>query len=217
MSIFGALLSPAVMIATSAICAIIAGQKSSRAFYLFKPLTTVMIILYGLLALESLNDRRGIAVIIGLLFSLLGDTLLMFPRAFVAGLASFLVTHLLYSLAFFSGFSTGGLVFIALPLVIYGFIMLLLLWSKLGTLKVPVMLYILAILFMTYQAGERWLELRDLASLLAFSGTLLFALSDSLLAFDRFRQRLEYAQSWVLSTYYAAQWLIALSLFLRFR
>ena len=70
MSIFGALLSPAVMIATSAICAIIAGQKSSRAFYLFKPLTTVMIILYGLLALESLNDRRGIAVIIGLLFSL---------------------------------------------------------------------------------------------------------------------------------------------------
>ncbi len=217
MSIFGAIASPAFIILTSAVCAILAGRQAKRAFYFFKPLTTVLIILYAARALESLEDRRGLLVLLGLLFSLLGDSLLMFPKRFLLGLVSFLLTHLAYTAAFYTGFTSSGLMFLVLPLAIYGLIVLGLLWRDLAALKLPVIVYMLAILFMAYQAGERYLALRDIASLLAFVGTLVFAMSDSLLAFDKFKRSFKLAQPLVLSSYYVAQWLIALSLYLRFR
>ena len=46
---------------------------------------------------------------------------------------------------------------------------------------------------------------------LAFSGAVLFVISDSLLALDRFAARAKSRQTLVLSSYFAAQWLIAVS------
>jgi uncharacterized membrane protein YhhN len=48
-------------------------------------------------------------------------------------------------------------------------------------------------------------------SLLAMMGAILFILSDSALAVDRFKGRFRGAQALILSTYFTAQWLIALS------
>jgi len=49
------------------------------------------------------------------------------------------------------------------------------------------------------------------AALLAAAGAVLFVLSDSALAWSRFRQPFAAAQLAVLGTYLPAQWLIALS------
>jgi uncharacterized membrane protein YhhN len=52
---------------------------------------------------------------------------------------------------------------------------------------------------------------RTLGALSAALGALLFVASDSLLAFNRFVGKFAAASALVLGTYYAAQWLIALS------
>ena len=46
---------------------------------------------------------------------------------------------------------------------------------------------------------------------IAFLGAVLFVISDSVLALDRFRGEFGAARALTLSTYYAAQWLIASS------
>jgi uncharacterized membrane protein YhhN len=207
---------PALIIACAAFLTIWAeytGQR--RAFVFFKPLTTILILIYAILAIEGSFDKRGLLIIFALLASLAGDSFLLSPKYFLAGLVSFLVAHLSYTASFFTGLSSRGLVSIALPLLLIALLMVFILWQGLGKLKGPVIIYVLAICAMVYQAGERWLELNTLSTLLTFIGALLFMLSDALLALNRFRQTFQLAQAGILATYYAAQWLIALSLHLR--
>jgi uncharacterized membrane protein YhhN len=54
-------------------------------------------------------------------------------------------------------------------------------------------------------------RLRDASALLAGAGAALFVASDALLAWDRFRAPFHASRAAVLSTYFLAQWLIALS------
>ena len=89
--------------------------------------------------------------------------------------------------------------------------MLRLLWPHLGKLKAPVSVYVAAILLMAWQALNRWVATGDAGSGLALAGALLFVASDSALAWNRFRGEFKSAQAVVLVTYFAAQWLIALS------
>ena len=99
----------------------------------------------------------------------------------------------------------------AVILVLYGTLMLRLLWPHLGKLKAPVSVYVAAILLMVWQALNRWMATGDAGSALALAGALLFVASDSALAWNRFKAEFKSAQVVVLGTYFAAQWLIALS------
>jgi uncharacterized membrane protein YhhN len=84
------------------------------------------------------------------------------------------------------------------------------LWPLLGDRRLPVLVYMLAIVTMAWQAA-RWSGLHTAAAGLAAAGSALFVLSDSVLAWNRFARPFRAAQAVVLSTYFAAQWLIALS------
>jgi uncharacterized membrane protein YhhN len=68
---------------------------------------------------------------------------------------------------------------------------------------------------MSGQAGARALARRGTpqaaAARWALGGALLFMLSDTLLAWDRFRGPLPLAPLWILATYYPALWGIARS------
>jgi uncharacterized membrane protein YhhN len=141
----------------------------------------------------------------------------MLPKdRFIAGLFSFLVAHLFYIAAFTldGGHSLSPLA--ALPLLLYGLVMLGLLSPHLGKMRVPVMAYMLVILLMLWQASNRWLMSEIEGSGLAFAGAALFALSDSILALARFRKPWRSAQFLILVSYFSAQWLIALSALFRF-
>jgi uncharacterized membrane protein YhhN len=204
----------AASVSVSALLTIRAEYKGSRRqVYVFKPLTVVLVILIALqnkfAAAPPLYKQLVVA---GLVCSLAGDVFLMLPRErFVAGLACFLVAHVCYIAAFAAG---GGRTFSWLGagvLALYGALMLRLLWPRLGKLKAPVSVYVAAILLMAWQALNRWMMVGDAGSASAFAGAVLFVVSDSALAWNRFRAEFKSAQGFVLGTYFAAQLLIALS------
>lgn len=202
-----------LLAAASALLAVRAEYKGPRRrVYLFKPLTVVLIILVALRADSPAPAAYKSLIVVGLLFSLAGDVFLMLPRdRFVQGLASFLVAHVCYAAAFTADGGRAVSVWAGAALLAYGALMLGLLWPRLGRLRGPVAAYVLVILLMAWQAANRYLNAGPAGSGLAAAGAWLFVVSDSLLAWNRFRGGFRAAQGSVLGTYFAAQWLIALS------
>ena len=198
----------------SAVLAILSAyQKRRQTHYIFKPLAVVLIILIALQPGHPTSAFYRQAIIVGLILSLAGDIFLMLPsdRFFIPGLVSFLCAHVFY-VAAFTRESGGALSFWTLvPFLLYGCLMLRVLWPHLGKLKLPVLIYVAAILAMGWTAAGRRLLTEQSGSLLAFLGALFFIASDSVLALDKFRRPFRSAQLLILSTYFMAQWLIALS------
>ncbi|MCB9421405.1 MAG: lysoplasmalogenase [Ardenticatenaceae bacterium] len=187
-------------------------QPKRTLVYIFKPLTTLLIIWMALTGPTAAPLLYKWLIIIGLVFCLGGDIFLMLPaKYFIAGLVSFLIGHLVYIVAFVSdsGFHPAPIWLILLAA--YGFIFYRILAPGLAKMRVPVIAYILTILTMAWQAWGRWSALPAAGTLLAAVGAALFVASDSFLAYDRFRQKFAMARVVVLSTYWAAQWLIAYS------
>jgi iron(III) transport system permease protein len=91
-----------VAVAISAFIHIRAEYRGPRRnVYIFKPLTTSLIILTALLLPDAVPAPYKWLIIAGLLFSLGGDVFLMLPQdRFVFGLVSFLIAHLFYIAAF---------------------------------------------------------------------------------------------------------------------
>jgi uncharacterized membrane protein YhhN len=208
-----AILVLSICAAATAVACISADERGQRTrVYLCKPLVLFWILAVAALAPPTTSDAYRNLILMGLCFSLAGDVFLMLPSdRFVAGLSSFLVAHLLYIAAFAGGVSAPAWGVLA-ALCVFAVPMYGLLLPQLGGLRVPVALYITAIVGMAWQASARWLESGDLGALLACAGALLFVVSDAALAWNRFRGGFRHAQTLVLGSYFPAQWLIALSL-----
>ena len=184
---------------------------NKRMEYIFKPLTMVWALLLAILAEDPLSNTYQVLIVLGLLSSMAGDVMLIMPDRFVEGLVCFLVAHLLYIAAFtLEGDGTAPLWYI-IPFLAFGGFVLRRLWPYLENMRVPVIIYTSAILLMAWQAANRWLEVGGQPAMLALIGAYLFLASDTALAFERFRGTWRSAPFWVLSLYFAAQWLIALS------
>lgn len=122
----------------------------------------------------------------GLVVCAAGDVLLVFPSLFLAGVAVFLLAHLLYTAAFLSRTRRLRL-WRALPFLAWGGAAYAFLAPVLGALLLPVGVYVLAICVMMWRAAacvgatgarrEEWWTL---------AGALLFGLSDTVLALHRF-------------------------------
>jgi len=80
-----------------------------------------------------------------------------------------------------------------------------------GTMTLPVIVYIIIITAMAWQAIERWGIAHTPNAGLAAVGAILFVVSDAILAYDRFVKPFQFARVLVLATYYLAQWGIAMS------
>jgi uncharacterized membrane protein YhhN len=179
--------------------------------FVFKPLTTVLVML---IAWRRTGPMRP-WVLAGLAASLGGDVALLWPdRGFVPGLLAFLVAHLCYLVAF-----TREAPFVrAAPaaFALYGVVaatLLAVLWPGVpAPLRVPVLAYVVCLAGMAAQAAARAHALRAPLAWRAAWGGGLFVASDALLAFDRFNAPLPAASLLVLATYWAAQGCIAASL-----
>lgn len=192
---------------------ILADYRGARPLtYIAKPLTTTLILLIAFSAPLPVDGFYQWAIVFGLIFSLAGDIFLMLPSdRFVAGLASFLVTHLCYSVAFVQMVGPPYWTVWVLPIVSFALAVYLLLRPNLGRLHVPVVIYMLAILAMAWLGVTMAQQRGALWAIAAGVGSLLFVVSDATLALNRFRGPLHHAQLLVLSTYYVGQWLIASS------
>ncbi|HEY8153241.1 MAG TPA: lysoplasmalogenase [Myxococcota bacterium] len=182
--------------------------------YAAKPLATLLILALAALAPAGTDPQVARWIVAGLVFSLAGDVLLMLPSdRFAAGLASFLIAHLCYIAAFTSEAGVQLAPLWLAPLLVAVWLVYRRLAPGLGELRIPVIVYIGVIVVMAWQALARCAVVPGAGPPLAAAGALLFATSDSALALARFQGPFPGSQALVYASYFAAQWLIALSLY----
>ena len=200
--------------AVSALLAILSEERRAgrhAAFYMLKPLTTLLVLGAVVFAPDADPAYRN-WIFAGLLLSTCGDIALMRSGnlAFMAGLSSFLVAHGLFVWAFLlDGFATPPL-WCALPIALSAVFFVWVL-PRTGELKIPVIVYAAALVGMMLAAASRAEVRDDLSGWLAVAGALLFLLSDSSLAVRQFNGAYPRAQALILSTYWLAVGLIGAS------
>lgn len=178
----------------------------------FKPLAMVLAI--ALVLPRARGDARGFHLVLaaGLAWSLVGDVMLMLDGLFIPGLVAFLIAHLCYIALFRQG--VGWLprpAALAVTLGIGAAMYAVLFPGLNAVLKGAVAAYVVVIGTMAAQAIGRAAVVRDPKSVAVAAGAVLFMVSDSLLALNKFWLPLPLAQFWVLATYYLAQILIAVN------
>jgi uncharacterized membrane protein YhhN len=183
--------------------------------FIFKPLIVPAIALHFLLVSRGSSTFIRKRVLAALFFSWAGDVMLLFEDRgsafFMAGLGSFLLAHVFYILVFFKlrgGERSAGASWLILPVAAYYALLMALLTPYLGTLEWPVRIYGLVICLMLLLALQLYFRDRRPANLQIAAGALLFVISDSLLALNKFYRPFEMAGLLVMLTYAFAQWLI---------
>lgn len=163
-------------------------------------------------ALDAHRSGYGQLLLAALLLGWLGDALLLSrqPRAFLAGLAAFLLSHLCFALAFLSGpLSATALGLAAALALAFGAGVQRWLGPHLTAgFRWPVRAYVAVILLMCVAAAGHAAAAGRWAVLV---GALLFALSDLAVARDRFVKASFVNKLWGWPTYFAAQLLLAWS------
>jgi uncharacterized membrane protein YhhN len=96
----------------------------------------------------------------------------------------------------------------AFPIILAGTGLVTILYPLLGALRIPVMIYALAITLMALTALFRYGRTNSTSFLLIFIGAVLFMVSDSLLAINKFHHAFSAAGALVMLTYSVAQFLI---------
>jgi uncharacterized membrane protein YhhN len=133
---------------------------------------------------------------------------------FIFGLLAFLLGHICYVVALNNQAPFMNLwgIFVILALAVY----MLWLYPNLAgslkakgksSLKIPVLVYSLVISLMVFSAIMTWARpgWPDLAALTVSLGAVLFYISDSILAWDRFVNPLSHARLKVMATYHLGQ------------
>jgi len=176
-----------------------------RVEYVCKPGTlTALVLAAVLLDPAAGSDTRRSWFVAALIFSLIGDVLLMLPREqFVGGLVAFLVAHMCYIAGFWTEEPTT-LAFVAVAIIVA-----LAFWTLARrivpgvrrtepALVAPVVGYMVVIgvmLAIAIATGNLW----------AGVGAALFAGSDSMIAWNRFVHEFRGAGLWIMVTYHLGQ------------
>ncbi|MBT3478260.1 MAG: lysoplasmalogenase [Candidatus Marinimicrobia bacterium] len=181
---------------------------------IFKPLTMLLII--SILFHTTISfEGYGLYILLGLVFSLLGDIMLLKPwYKFELGLGAFLIGHIFYIIGFTSINGFNDDILPLLPFVAFVIWLYRNIKPNLGRDKIPVIVYMLVILVMVWQGTNVWVASLPQFGIYIALGSFIFCVSDSLLAYGRFKGAIKYGNTLVLSSYYIAQTLIAYSAYL---
>lgn len=186
-----------------------------KAEFILKPLICIWLIAFFIYQTKEISDSLKKWVIIALVFSWIGDILLMFqpdqPVFFLAGLVSFLLAHISYILFFHFTRLRERITsrwYLMLFVVVYYTVLIMQLGPYLGDFGIPVRVYGIAISFMLMFAMHMLFLKNKRAGLAMVVGAALFVLSDSILAFNKFYQSFESAGVFIMLTYGMAQFFI---------
>lgn len=199
-------------------------QINHLLIYFTKPLLVSLLAIFFLIETKADSGKFRNLVLAALIFSVLGDTFLMFveqnpekPYFFILGLGSFLIAHLFYMAAFLTYPSKKEGYIKRKPQMAIPFLIFLLSFNSYLypavplALKVPVILYSLAIVAMSLSAVNLNGKIADRSFVWLLSGVLLFVFSDTIIGLNKFMPE---AVHWanprilIMSTYLAAQFLI---------
>jgi uncharacterized membrane protein YhhN len=212
------------LVALSGAVAILAfiGVLPAPLAFVFKPLTTLLIIGFAWPRGANATKQRNL-VRLGLILSLAGDVFLLWPKeGFLPGLVAFLLAHLAYIAAFCVPVRLAAKPWVFVAYALVAAVILSALWPGVpGALRVPVVAYVVCLATMAAQALVWWrrsagmhADEAPLARAAALGGVL-FMLSDSLLAINKFAVPLPLSSLWILLSYWLAQWCIASALRVR--
>lgn len=191
--------------------------------YIFKPLIMPCLALLFIYpkATDLEVDRKKFnrLILFGFFFSWLGDIALMFdklnPNFFLVGLSNFLLAHIFYIFAFWQSAKNSSSPtllsqkpYLFAPLLVYGGGLFYLLLPNLQGFTAPVLVYSVVISLMACFALNRKNRVNSRSFNLIFYGSLLFVVSDSLIALNKFLLAIPYNGFWVMLTYMLAQYLI---------
>jgi len=159
-------------------------------------------------------------ILLGLVLGAIGDVALLGKsnKAFLAGLVAFLLGHLAYVIACIHTVAPANTLPLAGPYAVapavVGLSALVWLWPRLGSMRIPVIVYVAVIISMVIAAiaVARSDMLTSHARQRLVIGAVLFFISDLAVARDKFVEKGFSNRAWGLPTYYAGQLFIAWSL-----
>lgn len=181
-----------------------------------KPLIVITVAGYFFSATKNISSRLKVWIGSALLFSWGGDILLMFQDEnslfFLLGLSSFLLAHIFYIVFLHKvrlAEKIKSRLWTLLVIAVYYSVLITFLTPWLGEMRLPVRVYGLVISFMLMLALHLLFLVNRRAGLYIAGGAILFVLSDSLLAINKFYQSFEAAGFLVMLTYGLAQIFLA--------
>ncbi len=187
--------------------------------YAVKPFIMVWMAVYFL----AFRKKKAftLPILLAFFFSWTGDMFLMFSGGyenelfFYLGIGGFLLAQLTFIYVYTRRAETKvpGLVhrkpLLSLPFL--GFvagIYIFLMPDLEGIMKLVILLYALSLMFMSMMALNRKHRVAHLSYLFVFVGSLLFLLSDSMIAINKFSVEIPEAGFWIMLSYMSAQYLI---------
>jgi uncharacterized membrane protein YhhN len=189
------------------IYAIISGNETLEVYA--KPMLLTLLAVVYLVA----SSKPNFWYVLGMFFCFVGDVLLMFKGAnfFMFGLAAFLLGHIVYikiTANFLPKDLTTKMITSAFPFVVFFGVLMYLIYPNLDEMLIPVVVYGVTIstfgsvAFLNYR-GDKSTE-----NLWLFIGAIIFILSDSLIALNKFYEPNELYGVTIMITYILAQFLI---------
>jgi uncharacterized membrane protein YhhN len=186
--------------------------KNETIQFIFKPLLMIAGGGYFLSQTNHITSSLKGWIIVALFFSWLGDILLMFQAKkeifFLLGLSAFLLAHVSYIIFFHAVRVMENIksnILLLLIVVIYYAILITILSPYLGDMKLPVRIYGIVISFMFMLAMHMLFIKNKIAGRWMMTGALLFVISDSVLAINKFYQPFETAGIITMLSYALAQ------------
>jgi uncharacterized membrane protein YhhN len=160
-----------------------------------------------------------VPVLLAFFFSWVGDNFLMFSGRnelfFFAGVGGFFLAQITYIYIFTryseekrKGYLRKNPLIIALFLLYVGGIYYLLLPGLEGIMKPVILVYAISLMGMSMMALNRRGRVNPSSFRFVFTGSILFLVSDSMIAINKFTTEIPLAGFWIMITYILAQYLI---------
>jgi uncharacterized membrane protein YhhN len=207
------------------ICIILLDQSVFWPGFVAKALIIPVLMILFFVNINPLTGRLHIFMIAGLLFSWAGDVVLELSKnndnLFIAGLACFLLAHIMYLTVFLVTPGKNSIlnnrIYLLIPVLIYGIVLVSCLYADLAGMRLPVILYTIVILSMLAGAINRIEKVKKVSFCLVLAGAILFVISDSVIAFNKFVHQFDSSGIVIMSTYVIAQYLIVAGYIIQFK
>ena len=197
---------------------------SRQLIFISKPLLITTLAAWFFFETQNKRTLFSKLILFALVFSVGGDTLLMFVQGnssgqlfFLLGLSSFLIAHIFYLTAFVKYPSDQlGLVnrkkwWITLFAVYIAVFNGYLLPDVPKAMQIPVLVYSLAIMTMLLSCLNLKGKIPERTFYILFSGAMLFMISDTIIALNKFKGEefsIPFARIWIMSLYLLGQFLL---------
>lgn len=167
------------------------------------------------------NTFLAKSILAALIFSWIGDILLMWSHLFVYGLGAFFIAQVCYIIGFRLAQQTRKhperINFVKsflynLPIYLIASLIFYLILPGLGNFKIPVIAYILVIVGMVTTSRDRFKKCTSASFWQVFIGACLFFISDGVIAICKFYKDFPESGVIIMGTYASAQLLIVMGI-----